>query len=1181
MADPIGTTLSVDISEVKANLKVANNLIKENETQWRISASAMDDWTKEERGLNKRLETLSETIKVQEDNVKYLVEQKEIAIKQYGKESVEVNQLNTLINTHTGNLMKSRKEYAQVSSSLEKLQKENKDANEEIKDTDKESKKSVKSLDKLEKQAEDTGDGFTVAKGAIASFIGSGLSNLVSSAGNAVSSLFNLTESTLEYRRELARITTVADQVGVSGDRIIDKWIDINSVIQDDSSVTEGLNNLMTAGFTAEKELDAITKALEGASIQWAETLKFEGLSDSLQEWIGSDGASLTGQFAELLERLGYNLEDVTEETKNMTDEQRRNWAIMTLNKAGLDDISEAYREANKDMIAYNKANSDLINAQATLGEEMQPFVTIIKQSTADILYSFTDMVNGVDGAGDRLLYNIGYMAGQIYKSITDLIDTIAPVLKDVFPQILSLISENLPSMVEQGSLIITNIISGISDNIPKASNEISTMIGDILVILSDNLPTILNSALELFGQIVLAIPQIALDLASRIPEIITSITNELANGETSILTTATNVFYEIINAIPATVTSLRENLPDILNEITAQLQNAMPQMLENSKALLGKILEAIPTIITSLGEDLPQILTAILQFLINNAPAVLDGAIDFLTEIVNAIPSIVASLGTALWDILNEITGFFIDNAGSISDIGKDIVQGIIDGIKSMLSAIGEVAKWLYDNTIGKIMSFFGIKSPSTEMRDKVGKMIVQGMVDGMKSMLSTITDAGKWVFDNTIGKIKGLFDGSVDLTNIGKNIISGITDGMQSMKKAVEDSASWIYDNTVGRVKKWLGIASPSKIMRDEVGKYITQGIAVGMLDGEYYIADSAEELAEYGMTEIKDAGEVMANSFSDGFKDGMEDVKKEVKEAVEEVMTETVKEASEKTEEDAENAGKNTGKKIVDGMESSIDKYGNAIESAISSLFESNLSGAISGGLSLIPSEFGGDIISSVFDSILDKFEEGKENGLEGRELAKSVADSLIENFMNLFDNMPEFFDMAFKFLSEFIAGLVKAVPMIVGKLPQILTEICKSFIEQGVPMMYEVGKALIQGLWEGIKSIGEWIWDGVKQVGNWIVDGFKWIFGIKSPSRVMADEVGKNLALGVEEGLLDNLSGVDEMLKKGVNTSLEFDGIQRKYVTVNQTNNYAQAHSRYELYRSKHDTANAVKLALRGV
>ena len=586
MADPIGTTLSVDISEVRANLKVANNLIKENESQWLVAASAMDDWTQSEAGLNRRLEALSKNIKEQEKNVAYLVEEKEKAIKQYGAESVEVNQLNALIKTHTGNLMKSRKEYKQVSSSLDKLQKSNEDVNEELKDTSKDSKKAEKALDKLEDSAKDAGDGFTIAKGAIASFIGTGLSSLVSGIGSAVSSMFNLTESTLEYRRELARVTTVADQVGVAGDRIIDKWIDMNAVIQDESSVTEGLNNLMTAGFTAEKELDSITKALEGASIQWAETLKFEGLSDSLQEWIGSDGVNLTGQFAELLERLGYNLEDVTEETKGMTDAQRRNWAIQTLNKAGLDDVSEAYRTANKDMIEYNKANAELLQAQANLGESMQPFVTMIKNSTADIIYSFTDMVNGVDGAGEQLLYNIGYIAGQIYNTVKNLISTIMPVVSSLFPQIINLVIENLPSMITQGVNIISSMITGLSNTIPQVVPKINEMINSILSTISQNLPTLLNSALELFGQIVLALPQMLVNLETQLPTIITTIIDGLLNGENSVLDTALKLLFNIVEAIPPLVVDLLANLPQIINSITGSLEEAIPKVFEGAKAL-------------------------------------------------------------------------------------------------------------------------------------------------------------------------------------------------------------------------------------------------------------------------------------------------------------------------------------------------------------------------------------------------------------------------------------------------------------------------------------------------------------------------------------------------------------------------------------------------------------------
>lgn len=1087
MADPIGTTLSVDISEVRANLKVANNLIKENESQWLVAASAMDDWTKSEAGLNRRLETLSKNIKEQEKNVAYLVEEKEKAIKQYGAESVEVNQLNALIKTHTANLMKSRKEYKQVSSSLDKLQNINEDVNEELKDTAKDSKKAEKALDKLEDSAKDAGDGFTIAKGAIASFIGSGLSSLVSGIGSAVSSMFNLTESTLEYRRELARVTTVADQVGVAGDRIIDKWIDMNAVIQDESSVTEGLNNLMTAGFTAEKELDSITKALEGASIQWAETLKFEGLSDSLQEWIGSKGESLTGQFAELLERLGYNLEDVTAETKGMTDAQRRNWAIMTLNKAGLDDVSEAYRTANKDMVEYNKANAELLNAQANLGENMQPFVTMIKNSTADIIYSFTDMVNGVDGAGEQLLYNIGYMAGQIYNTVKNLISTIMPVVSSMFPQIINLVIENLPSMITQGVNIISSMITGLSDTIPQVVPKIDQMINSILLTISQNLPTLLNSALELFGQIVLALPQMLVNLETQLPTIITTIIDGLLNGENSVLDTALKLLFKIVEAIPPLVVDLLANLPQIITSITGSLEEAIPNVFEGAKALFWKIIDAIPDIVVGLIENLPQILLTVLNFFGSISGDILSGAIDLLWNIILAIPEIVIEIGKRMPDIINGILNGLLAGTAGIFKAGYDLIAGLIDGIFSF------------------------------------------DIVTAMKSL--------------------------------GSNILGGI--------------------------KKFFGIKSPSKVMREEVGKYLTEGLAIGMKDGEYYIADSAEELAKHGIEEVTDsfkdiegAGKTTSNRFADGFIDGINGTKKELSTAVENAITEAGKEAEVTTVE----TGKKTGEEFATSIADGVKDYSSEVETALTSLFNGDYTDLADSAINAIAktSTFGSivsGILSFIKSALTEDNEEGE--GVKGTmtEIATSLINGIMEGFNSLVDNLPSIIQGAIEFLKAFGLALIEAIPQILKRLPEIIETIVEALISDGIPALFEVGIQLVQGLIEGMFSVN--LWDVIKSVGKGIVNGFKKLFGIKSPSKVMADEVGKNLALGITEGITDNLSGVNEALKSGVDTSLQMDGIQRKYVTVNQTNNYAQAHSRYELYRSKHDTASAVKLALQGV
>jgi phage-related protein len=67
---------------------------------------------------------------------------------------------------------------------------------------------------------------------------------------------------------------------------------------------------------------------------------------------------------------------------------------------------------------------------------------------------------------------------------------------------------------------------------------------------------------------------------------------------------------------------------------------------------------------------------------------------------------------------------------------------------------------------------------------------------------------------------------------------------------------------------------------------------------------------------------------------------------------------------------------------------------------------------------------------------------------------------------------------------------------------------------------VGKELIKGLWNGIKDMTSWITGKLEGFGKSVLSGIKSFFGIKSPSRVFRDEVGKMLAEGMAVGIEDN-------------------------------------------------------------
>ena len=174
-----------------------------------------------------------------------------------------------------------------------------------------------------------------------------------------------------------------------------------------------------------------------------------------------------------------------------------------------------------------------------------------------------------------------------------------------------------------------------------------------------------------------------------------------------------------------------------------------------------------------------------------------------------------------------------------------------------------------------------------------------------------------------------------------------------------------------------------------------------------------------------------------------------------------------------------------------------------------------------------------------------------------------------------------------------ALIQAIPKVIAQLIKKMPEIIKAIVtglKNGFSDIVAVGKELIEGLWEGIKGAGNWLKDKIKGFASGVVDNIKDFFGIHSPSKLMEEQIGKNLALGIGAGFDKNMAGVN----KQIQNALKLDGVGinatvagnmetgiGKSVVVYQTNNYSQAHSRYEIYKSKQQTVAAVQLALSGV
>lgn len=195
---------------------------------------------------------------------------------------------------------------------------------------------------------------------------------------------------------------------------------------------------------------------------------------------------------------------------------------------------------------------------------------------------------------------------------------------------------------------------------------------------------------------------------------------------------------------------------------------------------------------------------------------------------------------------------------------------------------------------------------------------------------------------------------------------------------------------------------------------------------------------------------------------------------------------------------------------------------------------------------------------------------------------IINTIVDTLVN---NMPVIVKAALQLFN----GIIKAIPQIqqalIKNLPSIITTIVNGLIE-GIPALIKAGGQLLAGLFDGLLN-PKVIWENVKKLGGSILDAIKEFFGIKSPSKVMANIVGKNLALGIGEGFEKNIGNVNDQITSAMNIENTAARANKQTaennpvgqtVVVNQYNTYSQAHSRYEIYKSKQQTAAAVRLAM---
>lgn len=888
--------MHVDITDLKKSMADAQRQIKLANAEFKATSATMEDWQSTSEGLSAKLKQLDTTLTSQKSVLSDLQSAYNKVAEEQGENSKGAQELAIKIANQKAAIANTEKSINKYETALSDLDTENAD----VADSSGKAEKGIKSVGDQAKDSENKTSGL---KGKLADLAKNGMAAVATAAAGLVTAFLGSAEATREYREDINKLQTAYKTAGYGAETATEMYKSFFSVLGEEDRSVEAVNHL--AKLTqSEEELAKWTDICAGVWGTFGDSLPIEGLTEAANET--AKVGQVTGPLADALNWAGISEDEFNQKLAECNSEQERATLITNTLNETYAEAAKNYKELNGDIMDAQRAQSELTDAMAKVGAAAEPVMTSIKLFGASLLTellpgieevssALMGLVKGEEGAADALGSSLSDLIMSALNKVIELLPTVANIGLSLITSIIQGLLSALPQLVTTAIEIINTLIIGLSTAIPEIVLAIVDIIPKIIDAIMQQLPIFIQACVTFLLGIVQAIPQVISAIVEALPQLITAIVDGLVSGITALTQGAVQLLMAIVEAIPQIIDALVEALPQVINAIITALITALPQLMQASITLFMAMVEAIPQIIVALANALPQIIDAIIDTLLDNLPLLLECAVQLFMAIVEAIPEILVALGKAVPEIvsaimtalngllpklvlfgaevLKKVLKFFADIIVKAGTKTGEFITKIINKLKELPGKL-----WTkFTEAIAKVTAFFSdinekAKTKASEFVNKIIEKIKSLPDDMWKTFKSAIAkvvsfgndlktkaeEAGKKLVKGIKDKIEDL---PSDIKEVGKNIVEGLWNGINDKFDWLTGKIKSFASDVTSKLKSFFGIKSPSRVMRDQVGKYLALGVAAGIDKNKDAVTQSMKNLAnsvsqpfEFGAGNIK---------------------------------------------------------------------------------------------------------------------------------------------------------------------------------------------------------------------------------------------------------------------------------------------------------------------------------------
>lgn len=303
------------------------------------------------------------------------------------------------------------------------------------------------------------------------------------------------------------------------------------------------------------------------------------------------------------------------------------------------------------------------------------------------------------------------------------------------------------------------------------------------------------------------------------------------------------NVLPVVERALEGVASLLERLVPMITRRLPELAQKILPPLLNAATSLVNGLVAALPDILSVISSQLPTIINSLMQTIITVLPMLVQVGFQIVETIANGLAESLPAMVPQIIEMLMKIVQVFMDNAPLLITAAIAIINGLVEGLTqnidelvvqglNMVRAIIDGLVNSGDELISAMIQIINVCVQATidnlplviRAGIEILLAIISGIIQATPELIAQFFSLGATVTSTLM---------EIDWAGLGVDILEGICVGVANGVGKLVDAVKGAATKALNTAKSALGIKSPSKVFRDQVGQMIDLGLAEGIED------------------------------------------------------------------------------------------------------------------------------------------------------------------------------------------------------------------------------------------------------------------------------------------------------------------------------------------------------------